>query len=306
METRRIGTSDLEVSIAGLGCNNFGMRIDRERSIQVVNAALDAGITLFDTARSYGGGRSEEFLGAALKKTRDRVVLATKFGARSEGSGGATRRAIIRSLETSLSALDSDYIDLFQLHFPDPDTPLEETLHALDELIRSGKVRYAGCSNFAGWMIADADWLAATQQIAGFVSAQNEWSLLQRDVEVEVAKAAAHFEMSILPYFPLASGLLTGKMRSATPPKESRLSSKAFGAVITERNLTRVERLRSYAEGSGWSLTRLALSWLASQPVVGSVIAGATSQAQVRENAASTLTDLTREQIRQIGDLVDG
>jgi len=202
--------------------------------------------------------------------------------------------------------LDTDYIDLLQLHFPDPDTPLEETLHALDELIRSGKVRYAGCSNFGGWMIADAHWLAATQQIAGFVSTQNEWSLLQRDVEVEVAKAAAHFGMSILPYYPLASGLLTGKMRSATPPKESRLSSKAFGAVITEQNLTRVERLRSYAEGSGWSLTRLTLSWLASQPVVGSVIAGATSEAQVRENAASTLTDLTPEHIRQIGDLVEG
>ena len=303
METRRLGASGLSVSVAGLGCNNFGMRIDQERTIEVVDAALEAGVTFFDTARSYGDGKSEEFLGVALKGRREQAIVATKFGSGRLSAPRGSRSEILRSAEASLRALDTDYLDLLQFHVPDPETPIAETLEALDDLVRSGKVRYVGCSNFTGWMIADAHWTAATRGLTPFVSVQNQWSLLQRDIETEVTTAAARFGVGVLPYFPLASGLLTGKMRGGTAPEGSRLSSQAFGWVANERNFEKVERLAAYADERGWTLTRLALSWLASQPVVGSVIAGATSAEQVRENAGSTLTDLTADEVREIGEL---
>lgn len=303
VELRRLGSSGLTVSLAGLGCNNFGMRLDQEQASAVVEAAIDAGVTFFDTARSYGEGRSEEMLGTALKRRREDVVIATKFG--SAGiENRASRAELRRSLEASLRALDTDYIDLLQLHFPDPKTPIAETLDALDDVVRSGKVRYIGCSNFSGWMISDAAWTARTRAVEPFVSVQNQWSLLERDIEREVTTAAEHFGLGVLPYFPLASGLLTGKvLPGQAPPAGSRLASARFGTLVTEANVAKVERLRDWAGTRGWSVGRLALSWLASHEVVASVIAGATSPQQVRENADSTHADLTPADLAEVAAL---
>jgi aryl-alcohol dehydrogenase-like predicted oxidoreductase len=310
MEHRSLGNSGLRVSVAGLGCNNFGMRLDYERTVAVLDAAIDLGITFFDTARSYGGGKSEEFMGEALKGRRDGLLIATKFGSRSGDMAGpdeatGSRRNIIRSVETSLRALQTDYIDLYQLHFPDPTTPVEETLVALDALVTQGKVRYIGCSNFTGWMVADAHWIAKSRGIERFVSVQNEWNLLSRGVEADVKGACEHVGASILPYFPLASGLLTGKVkRGETPAENTRLSSAYFASTMTEANFDRLERLEQWAQDHDRTLTEVALSWLASQPVVGSVIAGATSPEQVRANVAATRTDLSAEDVAAIGELM--
>ena len=306
MEFRNLGNSDLVVSVAGLGCNNFGMRLDEARTADVVNAAIDAGITLFDTARMYGGGQSEEFLGAAVKSRRDDVVIATKFGGRMGPEGGnGSRETMMTQLEESLTALGTDYIDLYQLHYPDPDTPIQETLEALNDVVTQGKVRYIGCSNFTGWQIADADWIAETQDLAHFVSLQNEWSLLERGIETEVAGACERFGLGVLPYFPLASGVLTGKVkRGETPPEGSRLNAPYFAAYLTDNNHTKVEKLEAWAAEHGRSLTEVALSYLASNPVTASVIAGATSPEQVATNAAATKTDLTPEERGELATLV--
>lgn len=306
MEFRTLGRSGLTVSVAGLGCNNFGMRLDEDRSAAVIHAALDAGITLFDTARSYGGGRSEEFLGRALGSRRDEVVIATKFGAGSGGppDPGGSRRHLIRSVETSLRALGTDHIDLLQLHYPDPRTPIAETLGALTDLVHQGKVRYLGCSNFTGWQIADASWTAATRNLEPFVSVQNEWSLLQRDIEREVLGACDRFGCGVLPYFPLASGVLTGKVRKGErPPEGSRLTVSYFQVSLTDANLDRVARIEAWGAERGRSVTELALSWLASHPLVGSVIAGATSPEQVRTNAELTRTDLSTDELAELAAL---
>ncbi len=291
--------------MAGLGCNNFGMRLDEDASRAVIHAALDAGITLFDTARSYGGGRSEEFLGRALAGRFDEVVIATKFGSRGgPADAGGSRRHIIGSVETSLRTLGTDHVDLLQLHYPDPTTPIAETLGALTDLVRAGKVRYVGCSNFAGWQLADAAWIASSRGLEPFVSVQNEWSLLQRDIEREVIGACEHFGCGVLPYFPLASGVLTGKVRKGErPPEGSRLTMSYFQASLTDANLDRVVRLASWGAERDRSVTEVALSWLASQPVVGSVIAGATSPEQVRTNAALTKTDLTPDELVELAGL---
>jgi aryl-alcohol dehydrogenase-like predicted oxidoreductase len=305
MKKRRLGRSGLTVSLAGLGCNNFGARLDQDQTKEVVSAALDAGVTFFDTARSYGEGRSEEYLGFALEGRRDQAVVATKFGSAGIEDRGS-RAELIRSLEKSLRALRTDYVDLLQLHFPDPRTPIAETLDALDALVRTGKVRYIGCSNFTGWMLADAHWTSSTRLVEPFVSVQNQWSLLHREVEVEVTAAAERFGLGVLPYFPLASGLLTGTVtRDTAPPTGSRLSDARFQSALTPANFDKVERLRAFAKERDWTLTRLALSWLASHRVVSSVIAGATSPAQVQENAASTLADLSAEEIGQVAGLVE-
>jgi aryl-alcohol dehydrogenase-like predicted oxidoreductase len=306
MEYRTLGRSGLSVSVTGLGCNNFGMRVDEDTTKQVLFAALDAGINFFDTARSYGGGKSEQFMGRVLKGRRDECVIATKFGSgATPAEPGGSRRTILRSVETSLRALDTDHVDLLQLHFPDPHTPIEETLSTLTTLVQQGKVRYIGCSNFTGWQIADAHWIAATKGYEPFVSVQNEWSLLNRAIETEVVDACARFSCSILPYFPLASGLLTGKVRRGeTPPDGSRLANAWFASVLTDANFTKLEALERWAQEHDRSLTEVALSWLASQPVVGSVIAGATSVAQVQANAAATRTDLTAAEVAEIGALL--
>ena len=306
MDYRTLGRSGLKVSIAGLGCNNFGMRIDQDRTNEVVGAALDSGITFFDTARIYGGGKSEGMLGAALGTHRSEVIVATKFGlGRGPDDLGGSRRHVLTSVETSLRELGTDWIDLFQLHFPDGVTPIDETLGALTDLVHQGKVRYLGCSNFAGWMIADAHWVSTTGRLEPFVSAQNEWSLLNRGVEQEVVPACRRFGLGVIPYFPLASGLLTGKVRrGAAPPEGSRLAADHFAHVLHDGNFDKLDRLEAWGNEHGRTLTEIALSWLASQDVVSSVIAGATSADQVRTNAAATHADLTAAEVAEVAELV--
>ena len=306
MEYRSLGNSGLRVSVAGLGCNNFGMRIDYDRTVAVLDAAIEAGVNFFDTARMYGGGKSEEFMGDALKGKRDQVILATKFGGPTKPNDSTgSRQHLMRSVEVSLRALQTDYIDLFQLHYPDPQTPIDETLAAMDTLVKQGKVRYIGCSNVTGWMIADAEWTAKTRGYERFVTVQNEWSLLSRGLELEVRDACVHFGASILPFFPLASGFLTGKVkRGEQAPEGSRLANAYFAASMTDSNFDKVEKLQAWADEHDRSMTEVALSWLASQPVVGSVIAGATSPEQVVANAAATKTDLTTDEVAEIGALM--
>ncbi|HEV8298930.1 MAG TPA: aldo/keto reductase [Acidimicrobiales bacterium] len=306
MEFRTLGRSGLKVSVAGLGCNNFGMRIDEDRTREVLFAALDAGINFFDTARMYGGGKSEEFMGRVLRGRRDECVLATKFGgSRDPSDAGGSRRHILRSVEISLRLLDTDHIDLLQLHYPDTDTPIDETLSALTTLVQQGKVRYIGCSNFAGWQVADAHWISETKHLESFVSVQNEWNLLNRSLESEVKPACQRFGCSILPFFPLASGMLTGKVRRGEQaPEGSRLNNAYFASSLNDTNFDKLERLEAWAREHDRTITEVALSWLASQPVVGSVIAGATSAEQVKINAESTKTDLTAAEVAEIGELV--
>jgi aryl-alcohol dehydrogenase-like predicted oxidoreductase len=310
MEFRRLGDSGLKVSEIGLGCNNFGMRIDEAKTTAVVEAALAAGITFFDTADVYGGTKSEVMLGKALGSRRHDVVLATKFGiplGAAPYSGGGSRRYIVRAVEASLTRLGTDYVDLLQMHQFDPETPLEETLRALDDLITAGKVRYIGNSNYAGWQIADADWIARTAHFARFVSAQNQYSVLERAVAHEVLPACEHFGLGFLPFFPLASGLLTGKYRRGAPPPEgTRLAAMGARAAraLSDRNFDRVEALEAWARERGHTLLDLAFAWLLGQPVVSSVIAGATSPEQVAANAATAGWRLTSEEVAEVTALV--
>jgi aryl-alcohol dehydrogenase-like predicted oxidoreductase len=292
MRYRSLGNSGLVVSVVGLGCNNFGRRLDAGATRQVVDAAIEAGITLLDTADTYGGGgRSEEILGEVLAGRRDQVVLATKFGHQSTDLGygpaaGAKggRAYIRRAVEHSLRRLRTDYIDLYQLHTPDPATPIAETVAALGELVADGRVRYIGHSNFAGWQLADAAAVARELGGAAFISAQNHWSLLERGAEAEVVPAALHFGLGVLPYFPLANGLLTGKVRRGqAPPEGSRLASRP--EYITEAKLTAVEALSAWAAERGQTVLDVAIGGLAALPGCSSVIAGATSAAQVKANA---------------------
>jgi len=291
---RQLGDSGLTVSAVGLGCNNFGGRIDAGASRAVVNACLDGGVTLFDTADVYGGtpGRSEEILGQSLGTRRDDVVVATKFGADLRGANGpdwgvrGSRRYVRKAVEASLRRLGTDWIDLYQMHVPDAVTPIEETLAALHELVVEGKVRYLGSSNFSAWQVVDADWAARTAGTTPFVSAQNEYSLLQRAVEAELVPACEHVGVGLLPYFPLASGLLTGKYaRGVEAAPGTRLAGRP--ERLAAADFDRIEALRKYAEDRGVPLLNVAIGGLAAQPAVASVIAGATSPEQVRANVAA-------------------
>jgi aryl-alcohol dehydrogenase-like predicted oxidoreductase len=294
MRYRSLGDSGLLVSVAGLGCNNFGRRLDADATRPVVDAAIDAGITLFDTADMYGGGGgSEQILGEVLAGRRDQVVLATKFGHQGADMGyGAAAGAkggrgyIRRAVEQSLRRLRTDYIDLYQLHTPDPVTPIGETLTALGELVTAGMVRYIGHSNLSGWQLAEAAGLARELGTTSFISAQNHWSLLERAAEAEVVPAARHFGLGVLPYFPLANGLLTGKIRRGQgAPAGSRLAGRP--EYVTEQKLSRVEALSEWAEARGATVLEVAVGGLAAQPGCTSVIAGATSAEQVKANAAA-------------------
>jgi len=294
MRYRPLGDSGLMVSVTGLGCNNFGRRLDLDGTRAVVDAALEAGITLLDTADMYGGeGRSEELLGEVLAGRRDQVVLATKFGHQDVDMGygpaaGAkgSRAYIRRAVERSLRRLRTDYLDLYQIHTPDPVTPVAETLAALAELVAEGKVRYLGNSNFTGWQIADAAHVARATGAVPFVSAQNHWSLLERGAEAEVVPAARHFGLGVLPYFPLANGLLTGKVRRGqAPPPGSRLAGRP--GYLTESKLDRVEALITWAAERGLTILEVAIGALAAQPGCASVIAGAMSPEQVKANVAA-------------------
>jgi aryl-alcohol dehydrogenase-like predicted oxidoreductase len=308
MKMRRLGSSGLKVSEVGLGCNNFGMRIDQKETQAVVDAAIEAGISFFDTADIYGGTKSEAFLGKALGKRRPDIVLATKFGMRigdDERRKGGSRRWIMRAVEDSLTRLSTDYIDLYQFHSPDPDTPIDETLRALDDLVTQGKVRYIGNSNFSGWQIADADWTAAGG--SRFVSAQNLYSLLERKVEFEVLPTCEHFGLGFLPFFPLASGLLSGKYkRGEKPPEGSRLA--AWGArgsaAMSDKNFDKVEKLEAWAGERGHTILELAFAWLLGHEVVSSVIAGATTPEQVKTNAATAAWALTPDEVEEVGKLI--
>lgn len=310
MKLRRLGNSGLKVSEVGLGCNNFGMRIDQAATTAVVDAALEAGITFFDTADVYGGSKSETMLGVALGKRRQDVVIGTKFASpmgQTEYQRGASRRWIMQAVEDSLKRLNTDYIDLYQLHWPDPDTPVEESLRALDDLVTSGKVRYIGNSNFAGWQIANADWIARTEHQNRFTSAQNNFSLLERAVEREVLPACEKFGLGFLPYFPLASGLLSGKYkRGEGAPEGTRLAAwgaRAQGA-LNDQNFDRLEKLTAFAEERGKTLLDLAFAWLLGHPVVSSVIAGATRPEQVKANAATAEWSLTPEEVESVRGLL--
>ncbi len=302
-----MGRSGLAVSVLGLGTNNFGARIDEDASRAVVQACLDAGVTFFDTANSYGAGRSEEYLGRALEGHREEVVIATKFSSRV-GNGpydaGASRKHLVAACEGSLRRLGTDYIDLYYQHWPDPKTPVDETLETLDALVRAGKVRYAANSNFAGWQIVEADHVARARGTTRFVASQSEWSLLRRGVEAEVVPACAAYGIALVPYFPLASGLLTGKYARGVPPLEgTRLARSAdFAKLATDEAFDTVERVASLAEKSGRTLLELAIGWLATQPVVPSVLVGATSPEQVRANAAAVEVVLTFEELAALSE----
>ncbi len=290
--SRRLGDSGLAVSVVGLGTNNFGMKLDLDQSRAVVHAALDNGITLFDTADSYG--ESEQRLGEILQGNRDDVLIATKFGSdvrrlgQDNGQDFAargSRRYIVRAVENSLRRLRTDWIDLYQLHRPDPATPIEETLSALDDLVHQGKVRYLGHSNFTGWQVADAEWTARTKGFQRFVSAQNEYSLLRRGIEADLVPALQRYGIGLLPYFPLANGLLTGKYRRGEqPPTGSRLQAWGRESMLTPQAFDVLDDLEAFAAHRGITLLEVAIGGLAARPAVSSVIAGATSPEQVAAN----------------------
>lgn len=307
MEYRHLGRSGLQVSVVGLGCNNFGMRCDFDQSKAVVNQALEAGITLFDTADVYGGqGRSEEFLGKLLKGHRQDVVIATKFGMKmGEGphKSGGSRKYIMSAVEDSLRRLDTDYIDLYQMHRPDPETPMDETLRALDDLVRSGKVRYIGNSNYAGWQAAEAHYVAKQANLTPFISAQNEYNLLDRRIEAELVPACNAYGLQVLPFFPLASGFLTGKYRQGQElPAGTRLANAGPMAarVLTDKNYEMLGKLEAFADARGKTMLDLAIGWLASLSHVGSVIAGATKPEQVDQNVAAGGWRLTAEELAEV------
>jgi len=308
METRSIGS--LKVTVAGLGTNNFGVRIDQAQATAVVDAALGSGINFFDTADLYGGGKSEEFLGKALGSRRDDVVIATKFGGPlddNEQHKGGSARWVRDACERSLRRLGTDRIDLYQLHFPDLTVPIEETLTALDELVRAGKVREIGNSNFTGEMIEGADDVSAKVGLARFMSAQNMYNLLNREPEQDILAACERRGLAFLPYFPLASGLLTGKYRKGQPlPEGARLTTypedrrKHF---MNEHTMDIVENLEALAERSGHTLLDLAMSWLAMNPVIASVIAGATKPEQVRANALAVGWKMSGAELKEIDEI---
>lgn len=310
MKLRKLGNAGPQVSVVGLGCNNFGMRIDLDATRKVVHKALDVGITLFDTADIYGSrGGSEEMIGQILSGDRKRIVLATKFGGAMDEAGnmkGASRRYIMSAAEASLKRLRTDWIDLYQIHFPDPGTPIEETLRALDDLIRAGKVRYIGCSNFAAWQMVDAEWTAKHFGLHGFVACQNEYSLLVRSVERELIPAMQKFGLGMLPYFPLASGLLTGKYARNKPlPADTRFHSLKGLAdrYLTESNWKIVERLEKFCANRGRTMVELAFAWLLARPAIASVIAGATKPEQVEQNAKAAEGEITPEEIAEIDEI---
>lgn len=313
-EYRRLGNSGLTVSVVGLGCNNLGRANtateSQEGTSAVVHAALDAGVTLFDVADTYGRepGLSETMLGIALKGRRDDAIVATKFGMDMRGANGrdfgarGSRRYIIQAAEASLRRLGTDWIDLYQFHTPDPLTPVEETLAALDDLVRSGKVRYIGHSNRAGWQIAEAEYVSRIQGGARFISTQNHYNLLDRRAELEVLPAAQAFGLGVLPYFPLANGLLTGKYAPGSAPEGSRLSHTRTN-LVNDADWVQLGRFSQFAKERDLSELQLAFSWLAAQPAVSSVIAGATRPEQIAENAKAVRWVPTPEERAELDDI---
>jgi aryl-alcohol dehydrogenase-like predicted oxidoreductase len=308
VETRKLGA--LEVTLVGLGCNNFGMRIDEEQSARVVNAALDAGINFFDTADVYGGTRSEQFLGRALGRRRDDVLIATKFVAPIDDDpshAGASARWVREAVEGSLRRLGTDRIDLYQQHGPDPNVPIEETLGALDQLVQAGKVREIGNSNFSGEQIDEAEGVSDRDGLTRFVSAQNHFNLLHRAPLSDVVPACVRHGLGVLPYFPLASGLLSGKYRRGEPPPEgtrlSMLPEDRASKVMSDRNFDAVDRLTKFAANRDHTALELAFAWLAAQPAMASIIAGATKPEQVHANVAAVDWQLSDDDLAELDQL---
>jgi len=307
MEKRKLGNSGLEVSLVGLGANNFGGRIGLAASRLVVDRALDLGVTLIDTADVYGNrGGSEQCLGQILGARRNNVVLATKFGLPMDDAGklrGASRRYIMQAVEASLRRLKTNWIDLYQLHRPDAQTPIEETLRALDDLVKAGKVRFIGCSNLSAAQLEAAQSAAERNHLTPFVCCQDEYSLLERSVEKDLLGVMEKYGLSLLPYFPLASGLLTGKYQSGAPlPPGSRLANSPprAGSMLNARNWRMVEALNAFAAARGHTLLELAMSWLASRPYIPSIIAGATKPQQVEQNVAAVGWSLSAADLAEI------
>jgi aryl-alcohol dehydrogenase-like predicted oxidoreductase len=306
---RRLGSTGLQVSVVGLGGNNFGRVCDAEQTARVVHAALECGINFFDTADSYGGGQSEEFLGQALRGHREEVIIATKVGwelGPGPNQRGASRARILRGIERSLRRLQTDYVDLYQIHRWDPETPLEETLDALNDLVRQGKVRYIGCSNFAAWQLVWSLWISDRNGWARFATVQPEYSLLNRTVERELLPACASLGVGVIPYFPLAGGLLTGKYREGEPaPPGTRFAQLEHmrSRFATPRNFAVVRRLEEWARRRGHELAQVALAWLLHRPAVCTVIAGATRPEQVSANARAAEVQLSPEEVEELSAL---
>jgi len=310
LEQRNLGKSGLIVSVVGLGCNNFGGRIDFEATKKVVHKALDLGVTFFDESDTYGDprGSSETCLGQILGDRRKDIVLATKFARPMDAAGrlqGASRRYIMAEVEASLKRLKTDWIDLYQQHQPDPLTPIEETLRALDDLVREGKVRYIGCSTLPAWQVVEAEWTSRHLGLHRFVACQEEYSLLARDLDREMMPVIDAYGLGLIPFAPLANGLLTGKYKRDTLPKGARLSymPRAAGRYLTEENWALVERLERFAAERGHTLLELALGWLLHRPAVASVIAGATRPEQVEQNVRAAGWTLTAEDMQEIDRL---
>lgn len=309
MKTRALGPSGLQVSELGLGCNNFGWRIDEAATRKVVHAALDAGINFFDTADSYDKGGSETLLGKILGERRNDVVLATKFASpMSDGARrDASRRYILQAVEASLTRLKTDWIDVYWLHWPDPLTPINETLRALDDLIRAGKVRYIGACNLAAWQVVEAEWIARELGTHHFICAQNEYSLIERAAEAELLPALAQYHMALVPYFPLASGLLTGKyQRDHAAPKDSRFAhwTQLGDRYQTPANWNRIDKLQSWCKLNNHSLLELAFAWLLARNEVASVIAGATKPEQIKANASAIEWRMTAAERAEVDKLL--
>ena len=311
MEQRNLGKSGLIVSVVGLGCNNFGGRIDFDATKQVVHKALDLGVTFFDESDTYGDprGSSETCLGQILGDRRKDIVLTTKFARPMDGAGrlqGASRRYIMAEVEASLKRLKTDWIDLYQQHQPDPLTPIEETLRALDDLVRQGKVRYIGCSTLPAWQVVQAQWTSRHLGLHRFIACQEEYSLLARDLDREMMPVLEAYDLGLIPFAPLANGLLTGKYKRDRPlPKGARLSymPRAAGRYLTDDNWTLVERLEAFAAERDHTLLELALGWLLHRPAVASVIAGATRPEQVEQNVRAAGWALTAEDMQEIDRL---
>lgn len=312
MEYRNLGHSGLQVPVAGLGCNNFGMRMDAAQTANVVSACLDMGVTFFDTADVYGRrGLSEEYLGQALQGRRHEALIATKF-ASPMGEGpmwaGGSARYIKNAVRDSLRRLGTDYIDLYQMHQPDTKTPIEETMQALNDLVRSGEVRYIGCSNYSGWQLVEAQLTAKSFHGAPFISAQNNWSLLDRRIEKDLVPVAERYGVSVMPYFPLASGFLTGKyQRDQEKPQGARLSAASPMAdrIFNDRNWDILDKLEVFAADRGKTVLDVALAWLAAQPSVDCVIAGATRPEQVEANVKALEWKMTADEVAEVAQMTD-
>ncbi len=307
MEYRRLGNSGLRVSAIGLGTNAFGSRADEATSIRIINQALELGVNFIDTAESYTQGHSEEIIGKALKGKRAQAVIATKFGHfRTAGpkERGGSRSYIIKAVENSLKRLDTDYIDLYYLHTPDTETPVEETLRALEDLIRAGKVRYIACSNFAAWQLCEAAWTARVNHLPAFIAAQSRYNLLDRSIEQEIAPCCSSYGLSIVPWGPLASGFLTGKYeRSEQTPGRFAPGPGIYGDVYTQANFDKLSKLEAFAKEHGHGMGELAVAWLLSHPWLGSVITGATKPEQVASNASAGDWRLTAAEAAEVNKI---